>query len=167
MLPSAIGFKQLPKCSLGVIMVRQHGTGELTILLCVSHSLIYDLQAFTELLLSFPKCPCATQDPIPGDDHNMDIWVVQTGRHVGKIAAACPCKFEGCNMWSKWCLQCLFSTVNTPFVVIQLASLISTSAIPTSLHAHMLGGQSGILDQVSYEFLLLHMVWHSTLFKES
>ena len=61
-------------------------------------------------------------------------------------------------MWSKWCLQCLFSTVNAPFVVIQLASLISMSAILTSLHAHMLGCQSGILDHVSYDFLLLRMV---------
>ena len=101
--------------------MRRRGTGELSVPLCFCYSFTTICrplhsngtkyhpeelpQAFTELLLSFPQCPCATQDPNPGDDHNVNIWVVQTGRYAGKIAAACPRKAEGCNMWSK--LLCL------------------------------------------------------------
>ena len=47
------------------------------------------------------------------------------------------------------------------------SSLISMSTILTSLRACMLRGQLGILDQVSYRFLLLYLLWHSTSSKES
>ena len=99
MFPSVKWFDQLPGSSPGVATVRWHGTGEMTVLsyFCYSFTIICRplhsngtkyhpeelLQAFTELLLSFPQCPCANLDPNPGDDHNVKVWVIQTGRHAG------------------------------------------------------------------------------------
>ncbi|KAF8590570.1 hypothetical protein K439DRAFT_1611954 [Ramaria rubella] len=57
-------------------------------------------QVFERLYLTPPQCPCAMQETDPNRNHNYNIWVVQKpGVHMGKIAAACTLKGEGCTLW--------------------------------------------------------------------
>ncbi|KAF8494473.1 hypothetical protein JB92DRAFT_3147134 [Gautieria morchelliformis] len=57
-------------------------------------------EAYESFYLELPECPCVTQETNPEITHYYDIWVVQTGRYQGKVAAACAWKFQGCGSWS-------------------------------------------------------------------
>jgi hypothetical protein len=49
----------------------------------------HDLPLAFTLLLTRPQCPCTMQETNPEISHDYDIWVVQSGRFAGKVAAAC------------------------------------------------------------------------------
>ncbi|KAF8578458.1 hypothetical protein K439DRAFT_482783 [Ramaria rubella] len=63
--------------------------------------------AFEKIYLKLPECPCAMQETDPMRTHNYNIWVVQKpGVHMGKIAAACTLKGQGCASWCKLLCDC-------------------------------------------------------------
>ncbi|KAF8508320.1 hypothetical protein JB92DRAFT_2953350 [Gautieria morchelliformis] len=60
----------------------------------------YELpDAFRSLHIEHPQCPCATQETDPEVNHPYEIWVVQSGRYKGKVAAACAQKYQACGSW--------------------------------------------------------------------
>ncbi|KAF8490498.1 hypothetical protein JB92DRAFT_1305942 [Gautieria morchelliformis] len=70
---------------------------------CHSNDILYadhELpEAYESFYLKLPECACVTQETNPEITHYYDIWVVQTGRYQGKVAAACARKFQGCGSW--------------------------------------------------------------------
>jgi len=61
-------------------------------------------QAFQDLWIEKPECPCATQETDPAIQHYYHIWVVQSGQLCGKVAAACAQNYRGCGTFGKFLL---------------------------------------------------------------